>query len=97
MRSVLLSMIVVLASPTAAWAYCVQVPDDASTGYVANQTQLTLCRASEAGALASRQARDLELRASISAQILLMQQQLRMQQALQPPPAIVLLPMHPAF
>jgi hypothetical protein len=49
MRTLALASLLVLASAAAASAQCVSLPDDASTGYTANQTALAVCRQMELG------------------------------------------------
>ena len=46
MRQLLFSVALALAA-SPALAYCPSLPDDETTGNIANQTQLTLCRANE--------------------------------------------------
>jgi hypothetical protein len=89
MRIVVLALVVLVASCSAAFSYCPQVPDDASTNYVQNQTQLTLCRQNEAALTSERQVRDLQLQQTINQQtqlLLAQQQQLQQLQSFTPLP-----------
>ena len=88
MRPVLLSAVLALAA-TPVLAYCPSIPDDAGTGYVANQTQLTLCRANELSDRTALKAQELQFQADLQAQFKMLELQFKMQQtfaaASQPP------------
>lgn len=87
MRLLLLAVLLV-ATPLPALAFCPSVPDDASTGYVGNQTQLTLCRANELHDSIAREAQELQFQADLQSQTKMLELQFRMQQAFaaaQPP------------
>lgn len=47
MRTLVLALMVLAGGSSAALAYCPSVPDDATSGYSANQTALALCRQQE--------------------------------------------------
>lgn len=47
MRAMLLTMALLVSGTSGAAASCASIPDDASTGYVANQQALALCRQQE--------------------------------------------------
>ena len=87
MRLLLLAALLI-AAPLPALAYCPSIPDDASTGNVANQTQLTLCRANELHDSTALKAQELQFRADLQAQTQMLDLQLKLQQtyaAAQPP------------
>ena len=87
MRTLLLSAVLALAV-TPALAYCPSIPDDATTGYVGNQTQLTLCRANELSDRTALKAQELQFQADLQAQMKTLELQFKMQQtfaASQPP------------
>jgi hypothetical protein len=87
MRPFLLAALL-LAAPLPALAYCPSVPDDASTGYVGNQAQLTLCRANELHDRTALKAQELQFQADLQAQAEMVELQLKLQQtyaAAQPP------------
>jgi hypothetical protein len=60
-------------------AYCPVIPDDKSTHYIANQTELALCRQAELAALAKAKARELQFQADLQA----LQKQIEIQQRFQ--------------
>jgi len=77
-----------IATPLPALAYCPSIPDDAATGYVGNQTQLTVCRANELSDRAALKAQELQFQADLQAQMKTLQMQMKLQQtyaAAQPP------------
>jgi hypothetical protein len=87
MRPFLLAALLT-AAPLPALAYCPSVPDDAATGYVGNQTQLTLCRANELHDRTALNAQELQFQADLQAQAKMLELQLKLQQtyaAAQPP------------
>jgi len=87
MRQLLLAALLI-AAPLPALAYCPSVPDDATTGYVGNQAQLTLCRANELQDRAALKAQELQFQADLQAQSKLLELQFKLQQtyaAAQPP------------
>lgn len=55
MRTLCLAIVMLAAAATPALAYCPSVPDDASTGYTANQAALALCRQQELSDAVRRQ------------------------------------------
>ncbi len=92
MRLLLLSAVLAFAAGPAL-AYCPSIPDDASTGYVANQTQLTLCRANELSDRTALKAQELQFQADLQAQSKMLELQFKMQQtfaAASQPPVFVL-------
>lgn len=87
MRPLLLATLLT-AAPLPALAWCPSVPDDASTGYVANQAQLTLCRANELHDRTALKAQELQFQADLQAQSKMLELQFKLQQtyaAAQPP------------
>jgi hypothetical protein len=85
---VFLLAVLLTAAPLPALAYCPSIPDDASTGNIANQTQLTLCRANELHDRTALKAQELQFQADLQAQMQSLQTQLKLQQtyaAAQPP------------
>ena len=87
MRPLLFTAVLCLAA-TPALAYCPSIPDDATTGYVGNQTQLTLCRANELHDRTALKAQELHFQADLQAQTKMLELQFKLQQtyaAAQPP------------
>jgi uncharacterized membrane-anchored protein len=79
MRPFLLAALLI-AAPLPALAWCPSIPDDATTGYVGNQTQLTLCRANELHDRTAQKAQELQFQADLQAQMQSLQMQLKLQQ-----------------
>lgn len=65
MRTLLLAVLF-SAVPAVALAECVNLPDDASTRYVENQTELTLCRAQAVHDSAALKAQELQLQTELA-------------------------------
>jgi hypothetical protein len=90
MRPFILATLLI-AAPLPALAFCPSFPDDASTGYVGNQTQLTLCRANELHDSTARKAQELQFQADLQAQTRMLELQFKLQQAYAAqPPAFVM-------
>ena len=66
MKRVLLALTIVLASAPAAFAHCESRPDDASTGYTANQTALALCRHREVAERVQLQQQQVEIQGELN-------------------------------
>ena len=79
MRALLLAALFA-AVPAVAFAECVNLPDDASTRFVQNQTALTLCRADALHDSTARKARELQEQADLAALMRTLEMQQRMQQ-----------------
>ena len=97
MRTLTLASLLVIATATAASAQCTSLPDDADTGYTANQTALALCRQKELGDAVRQQQfeqqidsqfRQLELQMRLNEQLSRAQQNL---------PTIPIAPIVPSF
>jgi hypothetical protein len=88
MRPFLLAALLI-AAPLPALAWCPSIPDDATTGYVGNQTRLTLCRANELHDRTAQKAQELQFQADLQAQSKMLELQFKLQQtyaaASQPP------------
>ncbi|HVY51185.1 MAG TPA: hypothetical protein VHA07_06435 [Devosia sp.] len=67
------------ALPAAALADCINLPDDAATRYVQNQTALTLCRVTALHDSTLLRARQLQLEAELAA----LQRNLELEQRMQ--------------
>jgi hypothetical protein len=78
MRPLLLAALFA-AVPATAFAGCVTLPDDASTRYVENQTELTLCRAHALHDSTARKAEELQFQADLAA----LQKNIELQQRMQ--------------
>jgi TolA-binding protein len=88
MRQFLFAIAVLAGGTSAALAYCPSVPDNAESGYSANQTALALCRQREIADGVRLQQQQAELQGEINQlqlQIRLNDQFARAQQALPPP------------
>ena len=79
MRPFLLAALLI-AAPLPALAWCPSIPDDATTGYVGNQTQLTLCRANELHDRTTQKAQELQFQADLQAQSKMLELQFKLQQ-----------------
>lgn len=91
MRPFLLAL-VLIGAPLPALAYCASLPDDATTGNIANQTELTLCRANELSDRTALKAQELQFQADLQAQTRMLELQFKMQQtfAASQPPVVVM-------
>jgi hypothetical protein len=65
MRTLLLAALFA-AVPAVGLADCVNLPDDASTRYVQNQTELTVCRAQALHDSATRKAQELQFQTELA-------------------------------
>ena len=97
MRTLTIASLLVVASATAAAAQCPSLPDDADTGYTANQTALAICRQKDLDATVRQQQfqqqidgrlRQLELQIRLNEQLNRAQQNL---------PTIPVVPIVPSF
>ena len=79
MSKLLLAAVLILAA-TPAFAYCPDIPDDVSTGNIANQRQLTLCRAAELHDSTALKAQELQVQAELQASRMHLELEQRMQQ-----------------
>ncbi|RYE87007.1 MAG: hypothetical protein EOP19_05395 [Hyphomicrobiales bacterium] len=91
MRNIALALLIVMAGATGAAAACPSLPDDAETGYTANQTALALCRQDELAATVRNQQFQSEINGQLrqlELQIRVNEQLNRAQQMLPPPPIV---------
>lgn len=66
MRTVVLALMLLAGGTSASLAYCPSVPDNAGTGYTANQTALALCRQREMSDQLRRDQQQLELQGQLN-------------------------------
>lgn len=96
MRILTLASLLIVASATGASAQCTSLPDDAETGYTANQTALALCRQKELGDTVRAQQFQQEINGQLRQLELQMRLNEQLNRALQALPAPIV-PITPAF
>ncbi len=80
MKQLALALLLGLAASPALAATCVAVPDDGSTHYVQNETQLMLCRQAAVSDTMRLRQQQIDLQSALQAQQLKFDFELKMQQ-----------------
>ncbi len=97
MRTLILASLLVAATAGAASAQCRSAPDDADTGYTANQTALAVCRQKEL----SDTVREQQFQQQIDGQLRQLELQMRLNEQLnraqQNLPSMPVAPIVPSF
>jgi hypothetical protein len=94
MRTLALALLISIAGSGAAFAACPSLPDDADTGYTANQTALTVCRQRELGDAV----RDQQVQQQINGQVRQLEMQMRLNEQLsRAQQTLPIIPITPSF
>ena len=94
MRTLVFALLISIAGSGAAFAACPSLPDDADTGYTANQTALTVCRQRELGDAV----RDQQFQQQINAQFRQLEMQMRLNEQLnRAQQTLPIVPITPSF
>jgi hypothetical protein len=94
MRTLVFALLISIAGSGAALAACPSLPDDADTGYTANQTALTVCRQHE---LADA-VRDQQFQQQINGQFRQLEMQVRLNEQLnRAQQTLPIVPITPSF
>lgn len=78
MRTIVIAVLMLVATSAGAVAQCRSLPDDADTGYTANQTALAVCRQKELG----EDVRELEFQQQVNGQLRQLEMQMRLNEQL---------------
>lgn len=97
MRTLAIALLVSLLAVTGASAQCRSLPDDAGTGYTANQTALALCRQKELDDAVRNQQFEQQINGQLRQLELQMRINEQLNRAQQTLPAIPVVPIVPAF